>query len=100
MNSLYGVQIRKDIGESYQCKPENWMMTEYDEGVLDYQKINYGNHIVKMKDDDGIQDEVWKVNTMPLQMGALVLANSKRNMKNFIHDINAFYTNDVLYRHG
>ena len=29
MNFLYGEQIRKDIEESYQCKSEMWMMTEY-----------------------------------------------------------------------
>ena len=40
MNSLNGEQIRKGIEESYQCKSEMWMMTEYDERVLDYQKIN------------------------------------------------------------
>ena len=58
MNSLYGEQIRKDIEESYQCKSEMWMMTEYDERVFDYQRINYGNYFVKMKDDEGLQDEV------------------------------------------
>ena len=35
MNSLYGVQIRKDINESYYCRSENWMKTEFDENVLD-----------------------------------------------------------------
>ena len=58
MKSLYGEQIRKDIEESYQCKSEMWMMTEYDERVLHYQKVNYGNYIVKMKDDEGLPDEV------------------------------------------
>ena len=58
MNSLYGEQIRKDIRKSFQCKSEMWMMTEYDERVLDYQRIDYGNYIVKMKDDEGLQDEV------------------------------------------
>ena len=60
MNSLYGEQIGKDIEESYQCKSEMWMVTEHDERVLDYQKIKYGNYIVKMKDDEGLQDEVKK----------------------------------------
>ena len=27
MNSLYGVQIRKDINESYKCKSETWTKT-------------------------------------------------------------------------
>ena len=31
MKSLYGEQRRKDFDESYSCKSENWMMTEYDE---------------------------------------------------------------------
>ena len=64
MNALYGEFLRKDILESYQCKSEMWMTTEYDERVLDYQKINYGNYIVKMKDDEGLQDEFKKVNTL------------------------------------
>ena len=49
MNSLYGVQIRKDINESYSCKSETWMKTELDENVLDYWKLPNGNYIVKMK---------------------------------------------------
>ena len=60
MNALYGEFLRKEILESYECKSEMWMMTEYDERVIDYQKINNGNYIVKMKDDEGLQDEVKK----------------------------------------
>ena len=44
MNSLYGEFLRKDSDESFECKFEAWMMSEYDERVLDYQKINYGNY--------------------------------------------------------
>ena len=33
---------------------------EYDEKVLDYQKINYGNYIVKLKDDEVLRDQVKK----------------------------------------
>ena len=33
MNALYGEFLRKDITESYQCKPEMYMQTEYDERV-------------------------------------------------------------------
>ena len=35
LNFLYGEQIRKNIEESYQCKSEMWMKTDYDERVLD-----------------------------------------------------------------
>ena len=97
MNSLYGEFLRKDILEGYQCKSEMWMMLEYDERVLDYQKINYGNYIFKMKDDEGLKDEIKKANTLPLQLAVFILSNSKRLMNNFIHAIDGFYTNDVYY---
>ena len=60
MNSLYGEQLPKDFDERYSCKSEIWMMTENDERVLDYQNVNYGNYIVKKKDDPGLVDEVKK----------------------------------------
>ena len=72
-------------------------MTENDDRGLDYQKIKYGNYFVKMKDDEGSQDEVKKVNTKPLHLGAFVLSNSERNMNNFIHAIDGFYNIDVYY---
>ena len=50
-----------------------------------------------MIDDAGLEDEVKKLNNMPLHLGAFVLSNSKRIMNNFIHAINGFYTNDVYY---
>ena len=97
MNSLYGENIRKDIEETFACKSETWMQTEYDERVKDFWKISGNNYIVKMFDDVGLEDEVKKLNTMPLHLGALVLANSKRIMNNFIHAIIGFFTNDVYY---
>ena len=96
-NSLYGENIRKDIEEKFACKSEMWMQTEYDERVRDYWKISGINYIVKMIDDAGLEDEVKKLNTMPLHLGAFVLSNSKRIMNNFIHAIDGFYTNDVYY---
>ena len=73
MNSLCGEILRKDILESYQCKSEMWMMIEYDEIVLDYQKINHGNYIVKTKDDEGLEDEIKKANTLPLYLAVFIL---------------------------
>ena len=97
MNSLYGENIRKDIEEKFTCKSEMWMQTEYDERVKDYWKKSGICYIVKMIDDAGLEDEVKKLNTMPLHLGAFVLSNSKRIMNNFIHAIDDFYTNDVNY---
>ena len=96
MNSLYGENIRKDQEEKFACKSEAWMMTEYDERVKDYWKISGINYIVKMIDDKGLEDEIKKLNTMPLHLEAFVLSNSKRIINNFIHANNGFYT-DVYY---
>ena len=97
MNSLYGEQIRKDDEEKTACKSEAWMMTEYDERVIDYWKTSGFSYIAKMIDDAGLEDEVKKLNTMALQLGAFVSSNSTGIMKNFLHAINGFYTKIVHY---
>ena len=50
-----------------------------------------------MKDDEGLEDEFKKVDTLPLQLAFFILSNSKRIMNNFIHAIDGFYTNDLQY---
>ena len=97
MNSGYGENIQKHFEESFACKSEAWMMTEYDERVKDYWRISNGIFIVKMIDDKGLEDEVKRLNTMPFHLGALVLSNSKRIMDNSIHALTGFYTNGVCY---
>ena len=97
MNSLHGVQIRKDINESYFCKSETWMKTEFDENVLDYWKLPNGNYIVKMKKDDGLDYDCDIKNTLPAVVGAFILSNSKRIMNNFIRERNGFYNNSIYY---
>ena len=72
------------------------MMSEYDERVKHVWRISHSNYIVKMVDDKGLEDDVQKLNTMPLH-GSFVLSNSKRVMNNFMHAINGFYTNDLYY---
>ena len=65
MNSLYGVQIRRDISQSYYCKSETWMKTEFDGNVLDDWRLPNGKYIVKMKKDDGLDDDCDVKNTLP-----------------------------------
>ena len=84
MNSLYGVQIRKDIDQSYKCKSQHWMETECDENVLDYWKLPNGNYIVKLKKDDGLEGDNDVKNTLPSHLGAFILSNSKRIMNNLL----------------
>ena len=98
MNSLYEVQIRRDITESYYCKSETWMKAELDENVLDYWKLPNGNYIVKMKKDDGLDDDFDFKNTLPAVLEGFILSNSKRIMKKFIREINGLY-NKSIRRH-
>ena len=97
MVSLYGAQIRKDIDQSYKCKSQHWMETEYDQNVLDYWKLPSVNYIVKLKKDDGLEEDNDVKNTLPSQLGAFILRNSKRIMNKFIRDINGFYNNSIYY---
>ena len=92
MNSLYGVQIRKDIDQSYKCKSQHWMETEYDENVLDYWKLPKGNYIVKLKKDDGLEGDNDVKNTLPSHLGAFILSISKRIMNNLSEKSTGFIT--------
>ena len=76
MNSFYGERIGKDIEEKIACKSEYWMMSEYDDRVKDYWKISHGNYIVKMIKDAGLEDEVKKLNKMPLHLGIFIVSNN------------------------
>ena len=97
MNRLYGLQIRKDLDQSYKCKTQYWMETEYDENVLDFWKLPNGNYIVKLKKDDGLEEDNDVKNTLPSHLGDFILSNSKRIMNNFIREINGFYNNSIYY---
>ena len=96
MNSLYGGQIRRDINESYYCKSETCMKTEFDENVLGYWKLPKGNYIVKTKNDDGLDDDCDIKNTLPAVLGAFISGNS-RNMNKFIRKKNGFYNSSIYY---
>ena len=97
MNSLYGVQKRRHINESYHCKSEIWMKTEFDEDVLDFWKLPIGNYIVKMKKNDGLDDDCDIKNTLPAVLGAFILSNSRRIMNQFIREVNGFYEKNIYY---
>ena len=47
------------------------METEYDENVLGYWRLPNGNNIVKIKKDDGLDDDNDVKNVLPSHLGAL-----------------------------
>ena len=60
MKSLCGVQVRKNINESYDCKSQHWMGTEYDGNVLDYCRIPNGISIVKFNKRRSFRRWQWR----------------------------------------
>ena len=44
-----------------------------------------------------LEDEITKINTLPVHLSAFVLSNSKKNLNNFILAISGCYTNVVYY---
>ena len=73
------------------------METEYDDNVLDNRKLPNGYYIVKLKKDDGLDGDNDVKKTLPFQLGAFMLSNSKRILNKFIRDINEFYNNSINY---
>ena len=90
MNSLFGVQIRKAIIGSFKCKSQHWMETEYDGNVLDYWRLPNKKYILKLKKDDGLEGHNDVKNTLPSQLGAIILSNFKRIMNKYITETNGF----------
>ena len=84
MKSLYGVQIRKDVDESYFCMSENWMKTDYDENVFGLPDIVKWNLYWKDKKDARLDDDCDIKNILPAQLGAFILSNSKRILNDFL----------------
>ena len=86
MISLYGVQIRKDFNESYYCKSAKWMKTEFEENVLEFWKLPKRNYIVKIKKDDGLDDDCDIKNTVPALSEAFIITKSERIMSKFMRE--------------
>ena len=55
---MYWEQIRKKFEDEHCCKPEHWMMTEYDGRVKDYWRFPTGKKPVKITPDEDLEDDV------------------------------------------
>ena len=97
--SVYGGNIRKDINEEYKCVTENWMKENFDDRVKEWVPLKNGNLIVKLEDDEGVDDfdKAKSINTMPTHFGSYILSHSKRLMNNVFREIDAFYNNVIYY---
>ena len=94
MSRLYGIQLPKGINESFYCKPEIWLTTEFDGNFLDYWKLFNESYLVKMKNHNGLDDNCDE-KILPAHLGAFVLSNIKRSLNNFLKEINEMYNINV-----
>ena len=97
--SVYGGNIRKDINEEYKSFTENWLRQNFDDRVKECFPLKNGNLIVKLGDDEGVDDydKAKAINTMPSQFGSYILSHSKRLMNNVFREIDGFYSNYIYY---
>ena len=97
--SVYGGNIRKDINEECKCVTENWMRENFDDRVKEWFPLKNGNLIVKLEDDEGVDDfdKAKSINTMPSLFGSYILSHSKRLMNVVFHEIDGFYNNIIYY---
>ena len=72
-------------------------MSEYDERNKEYWSIGNGNYKVKLAQEEGKEDDIDKVNVMPLHLGSFVLSKCKRLLNNFVEALGGFKTNDVYH---
>ena len=66
MNNLCGEQVHRDIEEKYACKLEYWMSSEDDERTKEYWRLPTRNYIVKLVEDERVEDSVKILNILPL----------------------------------
>ena len=97
--SVYGGNIRKDINEEYKCVTENWMRENFDDRINEWFPLKNGNFIVKLEDDEGVDDydKAKSINTMPSHFGSEMLSHSKRLMNDVINQIDGFYNSNIYY---
>ena len=62
-----------------------------------FLKITKRKLYSKNKKDDGLEGDNDVKNTLPSYLGAFLLSNSKRNMNNFIREVNGFSNNSIYY---
>ena len=73
------------------------MKTEDDENQVEYWKLPHEIHILKMKKDDGLDDDCDFENTLPAQLGAFFLNIGRKILNYFKREINGFYNKNIFY---
>ena len=75
------------------------MRENFDDRVKEWFPLKNGNLIVKLEDDEGVDDynKAKSINTMPSHFGSYILSHSKRLMNDVFREIDGFYSNIIYY---
>ena len=75
------------------------MRENFDDRVKEWFPLKNGNLIVKLQDDEGVDDynKAKSINTMPSHFGSFILSHSKRLMNKIFNEIDGFYSNNIYY---
>ena len=95
MNSLYGENISKDITEELDFILKIGQAQNMMRSFWDFWRLPNGEHLVKLKQDDGFGCETDLKNTMPTHLGSFIVNNSKKIMKIFIPESDGLKTKNV-----
>ena len=73
------------------------MIEIFDNRAKEWFPLKKGNLIVKIEDDDGVDDydEAKSVNTMPSHLGSYIPSHSKRLMNEVTNQIDGCYDNCI-----
>ena len=75
------------------------MKENFDDRTREWFPLKNGNLIVKLEDDEGVDDydKAKLVNTMPSHLGSNILSHRKRLMNDVFKQIDGFYNNSFYY---
>ena len=75
------------------------MRENFDDRIKEWFPLKNGNFIVKLEDDEGVDDydKAKSVNTMPSHFGSYILSHSKRLMNDVFREIDGFYSNNIYF---
>ena len=71
----------------------------FDESVKEWFPLKNGNSIVKLEDDEGVDDydKAKSLNAMPSHFGSYILSHSKRLLNEVINQMGGFNNNTIYY---
>ena len=90
MNSLYGQSIRQNKDGEYIIRSENWLITNNDDRVDEYEPPLSGEYVFKNRSDPFIDKTKEVDECVPLHLGNFFLSHSKRILYKSIHEMDGF----------